>query len=325
MKIGCIGVSDHMEEHLLPSLKLIDNFEVISMSSRSDERGSQLCNKYGVSIFSSWSEIVEDAEIDGIFVAGPPELNSLVIAKCIKFKKPVFSEKPCVSSSSMLKNLLDLPQCSKAKIQIGYNFRFSQMFENIQSLTTKCGNIATLEIEFNANKPQEKIWETKGVLEAFLLAIAVHPLEIASSLLLEECETTFHLTRMRDNQVKLFFEARDLFKSIRVFSGNNSASFEVQLRATYESGDVAITTNRCPHTIRILPSPTTSAYAEQGKNYKIEEFSIQLRDLTRDRSGLGYEAELRDFRNLILDNQKSSAPLQASLRPHTWIEQILKA
>jgi predicted dehydrogenase len=311
-----------MEEHLFPSVHSIEGVQIASIGSRDADKRSRLGGVLGASTFERWEDAIEVNELDGVLVAGPPMLNSMVVSQCIDMRLPVLCEKPCAATTVEVRNLLDRAQECGAIVQVGYNFRRSTPFENIKGLTKRFGQIIHLDVEFNSNKPSKEIWNTSSVLEAFLLAVGVHPIELISEVCGPERKVDCNIVDRGNGWLKIFLNVQSGGTSVRVAAGNQSQTLEVSFRALFESGDVAVSNLREPHKVSILPSSSTKIESGALQYEKATELSLQQRNLARDRYGLGYEAQVRDFLAMIELKEPNFHDLYTSVQAHQIIDKI---
>ncbi|WP_299871000.1 Gfo/Idh/MocA family oxidoreductase [uncultured Sulfitobacter sp.] len=320
LKACCVGVSEHMMEHLIPSLMQVEGIGVHAIASRDSQKRLALGNRYGVTAYASWKEAIFESEPDAVFVAGPPLLNFQVVRHCIEAHVPVFSEKPCASSTEEVLSLLDAAQTQGAIVQIGYNFRRSTVFENLMSLQDDLGRIRHLDVEFNSNKPTNLIWNADSVEESFLLAVAIHPIEMISEICGPNYQAECDFVSLANKRFKYYLNAKSEFGSMRVAAGNNSQALEVSFRAVYASGDVAAADLGQPHRIKFLPAPNSNIVDGVKSKEKAIDLTVQRRSLSRDRYGQGYEAQTHDFVALVRLGLPNYEDLVSSLKAHSIID-----
>lgn len=320
LKICCVGVSEHMIEHLIPSLSMVEGAGIHAIASRNAKKREAFEARYGVPSYDSWRRAIAESGSDAVFVAGPPEMNFQVVERCIDAMVPVFSEKPCGSSSKSVAQLLEKAIENRAIVQVGYNFRSSAAFENIISLQERFGAIKHMDVEFNSNKPDKAIWNTRSVEEAFLQAVAIHPIEMMSKICGENYDVRCDFIKLREPKFKFFFNAQGSEASMRVATGNNSQALEVVFRTIYESGEVATTDLGQPHRINILPSSKTPFVEGLAQEGKFVDLTLQRRALIRERYGQGYEAQIHDFIALVRSKKPNCDDLSSSVAAHRTLE-----
>jgi len=322
--IAGIGVSQHMEEHLLPSLGLVPGLRLRKLASRNPERRNELNYRYGVEVVEDWNSLIDDVNIQAVIVAGPPEFNQTVAQTCMNAGKPMFVEKPVGLN---LKNVLQLAEIEKDRnslVQVGYNFRFSTICENLFGLKANFGEIKELAIEFHANKPREPFWGLGSTFEALLYAVAIHPLELMSSNLSEQEDFRFWRSSTPGGGESFVAVASDERTTITLKSSNISPHFRFGLEALFEDGTRAKVDHASPtKIIWTSDSLDVPAAGNPSTLWKKIEFSSTFREQDRDRESSGYQAELIEFREALCGMKPSVAPLRSSIRPHRWIDHML--
>jgi phthalate 4,5-cis-dihydrodiol dehydrogenase len=180
VKIGLVGLGDHMLENLFPTFRLAPQVEIIAACSRSEEKSRDFVAAYSLQhSFSSWQEMLESKSVDAVVVAATPRVHEEVIASSISNGIHVFCEKPPARTKASVDRLSRLED--KVVCFIDYNFRFGSLYKTAAELIKKEGGAVGVQIHFVTNKPVQVRWDNSSLLESFLLSIAVHPLDIIIS------------------------------------------------------------------------------------------------------------------------------------------------
>lgn len=325
LKVAGVGVSQHMEEHLLPSLALVSGLKLQKLASRDALRRKELSSRYGVGVVEDWRSLLDDPEIDALIVAGPPKLNQEVVVESMKVGKPVFSEKPICSDLSTVMQLAKLEQETNGLVQVGYNFRFSTIWENIFSMRATHGEVRELSIDFHTNKPREPMWGLETTFESFLYAIAIHPLEMMSSILRPNETLHFWRRSTPDGGESCLLVGSDEYVVTTLKMSNLSPAFKFCLEALFEDGTRAQVDHSSPGVV----SWTTDCFQDHqvGKPsglWRKVQFSSNKKEPLRDREGSGYQAQFTEFLESLRGEKSSVAPISTSMRPHRWIDRMVK-
>jgi predicted dehydrogenase len=113
-----------------------------------------------------------------IFVASTPDVHYKVLKLCVTYDIAVFVEKPPVKNLSELNDIAALNKHSTL-IGVGMNFSYSDSHHTVESLIEdeEFGNITSIMIEHLSSKPVEPFWNFDSIIESFLLAQLIHPLD----------------------------------------------------------------------------------------------------------------------------------------------------
>lgn len=108
MKLATIGTGMIVNKFLDAASK-VDGIECIAVYSRSQSKADELANKFGVKkTYIDFEEMLDDPEIDIIYVASPNSLHYNQSKKIILSRKNVICEKPLTSTVAELEELLRL-------------------------------------------------------------------------------------------------------------------------------------------------------------------------------------------------------------------------
>ena len=97
VKFATIG-SNIIVHKFISAASLVDDFEYGAVYSRTEEKGRELADQYGVAtVYTSLVELAENQEIDIIYVASPNFLHAKQAILMMKHGKHVLCEKPISS------------------------------------------------------------------------------------------------------------------------------------------------------------------------------------------------------------------------------------
>ncbi|MBP4142047.1 Gfo/Idh/MocA family oxidoreductase [Flavobacterium sp. P4023] len=215
IRVGLIGLGEQMLDNLLPSILLTNKCEIISLCDISELVLKEIGEKLHVeNLYSDYTKMITSESFDVIFVASSPEVHYNVIKLCIENKIAVFVEKPPVRNVSELTNILELNN-QNILIGVGMNFSYSDSHNSIMELINDkdFGKLSSVTIEHLSSKPIEPFWNFDSIIESFLLAQLIHPLD--------------YLLRMGGK-----------FSKINVFCSKNIQPFFLSVVIEFENGIV---------------------------------------------------------------------------------------
>jgi len=123
--IGISGAGNFTRGKLLPELKKL-NANIKYISSETGLSASLLAKKFGVEFATSGFEnILNDNEINSVFVLTPHHLHAEQSVMALKAGKNVFVEKPLAINSEQLNAIVSAHEKSTGTIMVGFNRRFS--------------------------------------------------------------------------------------------------------------------------------------------------------------------------------------------------------
>ncbi len=154
--IGC-GYIAHEHAKVLTSLGV----KILAASDINIQRLHEFQVKFNVSfIYDSWREMIENKNIDALWVTVSWNFIDKILLDVLKIRKPVFFEKPIALSSEKIKMAIEQFPEMLDKVQIGYNRRFYDFVPRIKQYIKK----------FEINSIEVHIPEsTQGVYDKNLL------------------------------------------------------------------------------------------------------------------------------------------------------------
>lgn len=108
MKIGVLGTGGIVKS-VTPTLKQIENMECYAIASRTVEKAKEAAEKYGYSkAYGSYEELVQDPQVELVYIATPHSRHYEDMKLCIKHKKPVLCEKAFTMNAAQAKEIKEL-------------------------------------------------------------------------------------------------------------------------------------------------------------------------------------------------------------------------
>lgn len=123
MKIrwGVLGASKIAIEKVIPAMANHQQFEVQALASRSLEKAKAAADQLGIPrYFGSYEELIQDPEIDAIYIPLPNDLHVEYTLKCIEAGKHVLCEKPLALKSEEVNQLIAARD--KHQVKVGEAF-----------------------------------------------------------------------------------------------------------------------------------------------------------------------------------------------------------
>lgn len=281
------GLGSHAISTILPSLQSEPRIRLLGFLTRSGEKAARLTALYpDARIFSNLAGI--PARTGLLVCAGNPTFNLGAIEFAQGSRVPVFVEKPL---SPDLPPSLDL-----ARVQVGYNLYYSDFVRMLRDAVRPFGPIRHLAITYCTNKPRQPLWEGYSLTRSFLLAIACHPIHLATevygfSTLVDHCCRTF------DNNVFVKLTLKDADGNLcTVVSHNFAPTLTLDIEALFDSGHHVVGDRlgtwrvTAPGTLPPAPLPSTSSLG-----------GLSTFDLAGDRNG--FRRQFADMAERLLSGR----------------------
>ncbi len=132
LKIGIIGCGGIANGKHMPSLKKIDEVEMVAFCDIIRERAEKAAKEYGTpdaKVYEDYKELLADPAIDVVHVCTPNRSHSFITVDALDAGKHVMCEKPMAKTSAEAKAMVDAAKRNGKLLSIGYQNR--QNPENI--------------------------------------------------------------------------------------------------------------------------------------------------------------------------------------------------
>ena len=137
LNVGIIGLGEVAQLVHLPILSdLNDKYRIKAVADISPSLNEFIVNKYNISnSYLSPTGIIQDPEIDAVFVLSPDQHHFEFVQEAIKCGKHVFVEKPATLNIQQLRELVQLEQSFPNQItMVGYMRRYAGSFLKAKEL-----------------------------------------------------------------------------------------------------------------------------------------------------------------------------------------------
>jgi predicted dehydrogenase len=148
--IGCAGIA---EKSVIPGILSAENAKLYALSSRG--AGSKLddfCSKFQpVKAYTSYEELLEDSEIDAVYIPLPNALHYEWTLKAAVKKKHILCEKPLGINASEVKAMKEAADKNGVLLMEAFAYRHSPLTNKVKSLVEAgtIGKIKFIESHFS--------------------------------------------------------------------------------------------------------------------------------------------------------------------------------
>ena len=151
IKWGMIGCGNVTEVKSGPAFTKVPNSALIAVTSRNIEKAADYAKRHQVpKWYSSAEELLNDQEINAIYIATPPSSHEAYTIAALKAGKSVYVEKPMSLSAASAKNMLDAAQRYGGKLTVAHYRRAQPVFQKIKSLIDEkaIGDIKLVSLQY---------------------------------------------------------------------------------------------------------------------------------------------------------------------------------
>lgn len=134
LTVGIIGAGRIGKLHV-DNLKLIPQIRVKSVSDVFIDHLGDWAEAKNIEVLTTdYQELLNDQEIDAVFICSPTTTHAKIIKEAAAAKKHIFCEKPVSFSVEETEEALYEAKKAGIKLQVGFNRRFDPNFRKIRSI-----------------------------------------------------------------------------------------------------------------------------------------------------------------------------------------------
>ncbi|MFZ3576964.1 Gfo/Idh/MocA family protein [Virgibacillus sp. DJP39] len=135
--IGCGGIANGKH---FPSLKKLEQVEMVAFCDTDQKKAKIASEKYGTSdakVYKDYKELLTDSTIDVVHVCTPNISHAEISIAAMRAGKHVMCEKPMAKTSEEAERMIDVAEETGKKLTIGYNNRFRQDSQYLRKVTQR--------------------------------------------------------------------------------------------------------------------------------------------------------------------------------------------
>ena len=121
IRVGVVGVGSWGRYGHIPALKLLPEYEIVAISSRSMETASKLAAQFNIpNAFSDYKKLVEHPDVDLVVVLPPAPQHAAIVKAVVAEGKDVYCEWPLTTNTHDSEELLRLAEQAGVKHFVGF-------------------------------------------------------------------------------------------------------------------------------------------------------------------------------------------------------------
>jgi predicted dehydrogenase len=223
---GIIGCGDVTEVKSGPAFQKIKNSELVAVMRRTGELAKDYAERHNVpKWYDNADELINDSEVDAVYIATPPGSHKEYTLKAAKAGKPVYVEKPMARDFSECQEMIAACEAAGVPLYVAYYRRAQPRFLKVKELLEQ-GAIG--EVRFVSSTQYQK--PSDDVLDPEYLPWRVQP-ELAGGGLFFD---------LASHTLDLFDFLLGPIKSVQGFASNQAGHYRAEdiVSGTYvfESG-----------------------------------------------------------------------------------------
>lgn len=132
---GIIGCGDVTEVKSGPAFQKVENSELVAVMRRTGELAKDYAKRHNVlKWYDNAEALINDPDIDGVYIATPPESHKEYTIKAAKAGKPVYVEKPMALNFAECQEMITACEAAGVPLYVSYYRRALPRFLKIKEL-----------------------------------------------------------------------------------------------------------------------------------------------------------------------------------------------
>lgn len=132
---GIIGCGDVTEVKSGPAFNKVPNSNLVAVMRRNEEKAKDYATRHGVGKwYGDADELINDPEVNAIYVATPPAHHEEYAIKAMQAGKPVYVEKPVALNAAAAERMKTVSEETGTKITVAHYRRQQPLFLKIKEL-----------------------------------------------------------------------------------------------------------------------------------------------------------------------------------------------
>lgn len=184
-KIGIIGAG-RMSERMADTIRQMQGVELYAIASRTEQKAKDFAQKYGAEkYYGSYEALMEDEQVDLIYIATPNHLHYPQARDCIRHGKPVLLEKPFALNEQQGQALIDLAEMHQVFICEAMWVRFMPLMLRLKKELEagRIGEVISVTADMGYDLKEKERVTRLDMGGGALLDIGIYPLSFALQVL----------------------------------------------------------------------------------------------------------------------------------------------
>jgi len=218
-KLGLIGAGKWGRNYIR-AIRDIQHIELICVSSQNPNTKDLVEDK--CYIYSDWTQVATDSNLDGIIISTPPALHYSMARLALENSINVLVEKPFTTNLYDASRLCELAESLCLSIKVGHVHLYSESFKALMEISPQLGKINRLHSSAGNNGPYRQdisvLWDWAPHDISMLLSLlksrprAVFAQLIASNDLVEGYAQAIQLSLDFDCNIKAIIDLSNLIE-----------------------------------------------------------------------------------------------------------------
>ena len=164
---GIIGAGAVCEVKSGPAFYKCDKSKLIAICRRSEQEGKDFCARHNVpKYYSNVDDILNDNEINAIYISTPPSTHHEIAMKCLAKNLPTYVEKPLGRNYTETLDIVNKFKQKKLPLFVAYYRRSQSKFLHAKKLIENGEIGAITSVSYVMLRPQKQMFINGEVSKA---------------------------------------------------------------------------------------------------------------------------------------------------------------
>ena len=163
---GFIGCGEVTEKKSGPAFNEVPGSHVVAVMSRNAEKAESYAKRHNIKKwYTDPLELINDPEINAIYIATPPSSHATLAIMAMKAGKPVYIEKPLAASYEDCARINRISELTGVPCFVAYYRRYLPYFQKVKQIIQSgaIGTPANVQIRFSV-PPRDLDYKSNGSL-----------------------------------------------------------------------------------------------------------------------------------------------------------------
>jgi predicted dehydrogenase len=183
---GIVGCGDVVTKKWVPSLLAVPNSRVVGVFDLEREAAESVAAKVAGKIYDSYEEMLDDGEVEIIYLATPHHLHCPLSLKALRARKHVLCEKPMGVSAEQAREMVKTADQNGRNLFVDYYRRFHPIIQRARK-SLEQGEIGEITfVEFRSTYPMDWLnpwgaawmWDRAKAGGGPIMNLGVHRIDI---------------------------------------------------------------------------------------------------------------------------------------------------
>ena len=150
IKWGIIGCGNVTELKSGPAFNKVEDSKLVAVMRRNTDLAQDYAQRHNVSKFySDASELINDSEVNAVYIATPPNSHALYAIEAMKAGKPVYVEKPMARNYAECLEMIRVSEETGMPLHVAYYRRTLPAFLKVKELVDNgsIGKLLTVNVK----------------------------------------------------------------------------------------------------------------------------------------------------------------------------------